>query len=819
MHHLLQEVRFAARALAKRPGFSLVAVLTLALGIGATTTIFSVVSGILLRDLPYDSPERIVQVWNPFSNEPGVTRGHSPLASLDIADIREAVAGFERLAEYERPGSITLTEGGTAERIRAAKLSADVFTVLGTPAQLGRTFTPEEDAPGGNAVAVLSHAFWQRRFGGQASALGSSIRLDGTAHTIVGVMPASFRLPDDFGMSEQTAVLTPLALDRQELDRSVGWLHAIARLRLGVSVSSVNAALDALTQRWIEQGFKISDLPPYYAVPIEEEIVGNVRPSLWVLFGAVAFVLLIACVNVANLLLARADGRRTEMALRAALGAGRWRIITHQLAEGSLLAIAGGAVGLLLAYLAVYSLVVLNPSGLPRLDGVAIDAGVFGFAVLVALVTGVLAGLAPALQTSRLDVGAQLKAGSRSVSGGRQRQRFRSVLVAAEVALSLALVIGATLMIRTFVEMASIDLGFRDDRVLTFGVSLPSVEYPDSEQRVAFYRRLIEELGAQPGIRSAGAVAALPLASRLGGGSVQPEGAEPLREGDSWPNARWQAVIPGYFETMDYDLTAGRFFEPPDRIDAMPVALVNETMEGMLWPGRSALGQRIRYPSDSAVWFTVVGVVRDVRQSGIVADPSPTMFVPYEQYPMLRGSAPANMSVAVRTGTDPSALATAVRTIVAQIDPAIPVSNVRTMDRIVSDALARPRFTMLLLGVFGAVALALAITGIYGVLSYAVSQRRREIGIRVALGATRRMVLRLIMGEGLRLALVGIGVGLVVALLLTRTMESLVYGIRAVDPATFVLVPVLFAIVALAASYLPARRAAGVDAAVAFRQE
>lgn len=819
MESVLHDLRTGLRTLAARPGFTAAAVLTLALGIGGTTAIFTVVRGVLLRPLSYAAPDRIVQLWNPWTNEPGAGPGRSALSPFDIIDARDAVGSFERIAAYAPASGANLTGSDTPERVTLTRATADLFGVLGADALIGRTFTVDEDAPGGGDVVVLSHGLWQRRFGGDPAVLASVVRLDGAAHRVVGVMPPSFRMPADLGGGAATEVWKPLGLDRQDPDPGNHWLHALARLRPDATLAGANTELAALTERWIEEGIKIRDLPPYYAVDVESELFGSIRPALFVLFGAVAFVLLIACVNVANLLTIRADERRVEMALRAALGAGRGRLVSQVLTESVVLALLGAGVGLIFAWVGVAALSALEPANIPRVAEVAIDPAVLAFTLALALGTALAFGALPAVQAARADLAGGLRSHTRTTTAGRGRQRFRSALGVSEIALSAVLLIGAGLMIRTVGELVRVDLGFRPDDVLSFTVSLPAADYPTPEDRVRFHGVLTERLAALPGVRAAGAARTLPLTGRLGGGSIEMERAAPPRPGEGMPNARWQVVSPGYFTAMGYTRTAGRFVEPTDRAGGLPVVVVNETAAKLYWPSEQAVGQRVRTTNEGVPWFTVVGVVRDVRHSGIVDQPSPTLYFPLDQMPLTRTFTPTAMSFALGTTADPRALVGAVREAIHSLDGAVPISEVRPMGAVVDDALAQPRFTMQLLSIFAAVALILALVGIYGLLSYMVTQRWREIGIRIALGAPSTAVLWLVVGRGLRLAALGIAIGLTAALLLVRLLESLLYGVQPVDPLTFAVVPAIFSLVALGATYLPARRASSADPMLALRHE
>jgi putative ABC transport system permease protein len=813
MDALLQNLRFALRQLARRPAFTAVAVLTLALGIGVNTTIFSVVNSVLLRPLPYADSERVVMVWNSLALSDKVL-----LSEPELMDYREGIRSFEQLAAY-RPADANLTGTAEPERLPAAQVTANLFETLGSAALIGRPFTAQEDVPGRDDVAVLGHGLWQRRFGGDPSIVGTTVRVNGRLRTVVGVMPAEFRLPADFQNERPTELWLPLALNPDSLaGRGRHYLHGVARLRPGATVAQANAELELFTRRWVEEGVVRDERFSAFSVPVREEVVGDIRPALLILFAAVGFVLLIACANVANLLLARADERRKEIAVRAALGAGRGRIVGQLLTESVVLAALGGALGLVLARVGMEALVGLAPASIPRLDTAALDGGVLLFTAGAALVTGLLFGSIPALQAARRDLVAPLKEGGRGATAGQSRQRVRRSLVVAEVALAVVLVIGAGLLIRSFQELRQVELGFDPENVLTLQLALPGTDYPQTADLVAFYPQLLERVEALPGVRSAGAVGLLPLAQTVGDWGIDLEGRE-RGPGDNF-HGFLQIVTPGYFETMRQPLVQGRFIEDTDRPDGLPAVVINETMAAVYWPGESALGKRLRIRArDDGAWFTVVGVVRDIRHNAIVEESRNEMYFPHAQLPLALGGTTAAMTLVVRTASSPLALSGPVREVVRTLDPNLPVANLRSMEQVVAHALAEERFTMLLLASFAALALLLGAVGIYAVIAYAVSRRTHEIGIRMALGAGTGRILRMVVLQGIGLVGLGVAVGLLVAFGVTRVLSGFLYGVTATDPLTFLAVPVLLAAVALLASYLPARRAARVDPMVALRAE
>ena len=764
---LRQDLLYALRALRKNPGFTAVAVLTLALGIGANTAIFSVVNAVLLQPLPYTEPDALVSVSGGMS-----VRG-------EFLQIREQVDAFADVAAYNTSNELSLTGQGEPVRLQSASVSPNLFGVLGVGPALGRTFLPDEGAAHPD-VAVLSYGLWRQRFGGDPDVIGQLIHLGGIARTVVGVMPPGFRFPE-----RNTEVWIPIQTEGVSPPELWGWggYEPIGRLRPGVTPEQARAEVGTLTPRLRELiPWKMPD--DYWQnaslIPLKERIVGDVRPMLLVLLGAVGLVLLVACVNIANLLLARGATRRKELAVRTALGAGRTRLIRQLLTESTLLALLGGALGLLLAWGGVAALRAVLPANTPRLNEIGIDGWVLAFGFALALGTGVLFGALPALRASRTDPQRALRSGGRSDAGGGGR--LSGTLVAAEVALATVLVIGAGLLIQSFARLAQVDPGFPTEGLVSATVAPPEFRFGDEVARSGFYQELLQRLETVPGVRMAAASSNIPFGGRSFGSVFTIEGRpDPASEGGDWPMARVRSVISeDYLQTLGVPLLRGRGFTSSDRAGAPQVVLIDRALARKYWPGEDPVGKRIRYPGEEE-WRTVVGVVGEVKHDRLDETAEGTLYTP-----MLQGGSTTPTSIVLRTAGDPSAVAANLRAVVASVDPDTPVSDIRTVEQLVSQSVAQPRFTTLLLALFAGVALLLGAVGIYGVLAYAVSQRIPEIGVRMALGAKAEDVLRLVVRRGLVLALAGVLVGLVAAWGATRLMSSLLYGIGATDPLTFI---------------------------------
>jgi putative ABC transport system permease protein len=805
MDHLRQDTHYALRRLFKAPGFTLVAVITLALGIGANSAIFSVVNGILLKPLPYPEPDRLVGVYH-------VTEGHRAVMSgPNFTDISRMTTSFENAAAISTTRMI-LTGEGEPTRLAVAEVSASLFNVLRVRPALGRSFNADENTPGRTHVVILSDGVWQQRFGSDPKVIGRQIRLDGVSREVIGVMPRGFAYPSD------RQAWLPIDYDESFVTKQRGawFLSVVARLKPGVTPQQAAAEVETHGRNLAKQYPDANSEIGMTAYPLLEAMVGDIRRSVMILLGAVGFVLLIACTNVANLLLARSAARGSEMAVRTALGAGRGRLVAQLLTESVLLSLCGAAVGLLLAVWGVELLTNLKPAGIPRLDNVRVDGPVILFTILVALVTGVIFGLVPAFTATRGLTGS-LKEGGRGAVTSRGGTRVRGVLVVTELALAVMLLAGAGLLMRSFTKLQAVDPGFKPEQALTFELTLPDARYEEDAPRIAFYDQLLPRLRNLPGVRAASAVMGLPLSGLDIIISFQVSGRPPVPPAQQ-PAMQVRVATPDYFSTVGIPLKRGRAFTEDDKAGAPRVVLITESAARQYFPGEDPIGKTItlgwgRGPGKPRAGGEVVGIVGDVKDAGLNEPNPPQIYMPLRQWPV------SFMTVVLKTSVPPTSLADAVRSEVYAIDSNLPLSNVSTLDAVVAKSISQQRFYMLLLSIFASVALVLAAIGIFGVLSYAVSQRTREIGIRMALGAQGRTVIGLIVRQAMILVVSGVTAGTIAALFLSQTMSRMLFNVTPTDPATFAAVAGVLVGVALFASYLPARRATRVDPIVALRAE
>jgi predicted permease len=815
-----QDIRFALRSLAKHRWFNLAAVLSLAIGIGANTSIFSVANALLFRPLAYDNPERLVILWN---RSPGLGITQDWFSTAQYFDVKAQHSGFEQVA-IAIGGSYNLTGQGDPERVGAIRVSSNLLSMLGAHPALGRLLTPDEDSPGRPSTAILTNGMWARRFGRDPHIIGRSLIINGQLYEIVGVLPQSFSLSQEtlpllYG-TEQAEIFLPLPLTPAASQvRDHEDYNIIGKLKPGILVSQAQAEMDIITAR-LRREFP-ENYPPnggltFSIVPLLEQVVGNVRLSLWVLLGSVGFVLLIACANVANLMLSRALARQQEIAVRTALGATRWHIVRQLLTESLLISLCGGAVGILICLISVKWIHVLGTKSIPRLQDVGIDGRVLLFTVLLSFASGILFGLVPALRVSRLDLNSTLKDASRGSAGtsavwGRGNN-FRRLLVVSELALSVVLLIGAGLLSRSFAHLQDVSPGFNAHGVLTFDLTMTGQKYNDKQAILNTYRQLWERLEHSPGAIAAGGVTSLPLSEAFAWTPITVEGRTPL-PGEKFLNADERVVGGRYFEAMEIPLRRGRFFNDQDNTTKPVAVIVDEYMAQQLWPGQDPIGKRIHIvelPSKDP-WQTVVGVVGRVKQDSLDSNPRIAFYLAHTQFPSRA------MTIALRGGTSPGALLASSKNELRILDPNLPMYYVRTMEQRVDESLARQRFSMLLLGVFASIALALATIGIYGVMAYLVNQGTRELGIRIALGASPRNILSLVVRQGMTLASAGVTLGLGASFMLTQLIRSLLFGVRATDPITFCGISLLLAIVTLLACYIPAQRAARIDPLISLR--
>jgi putative ABC transport system permease protein len=789
--------------LRKSPGLTSVAVLSLALGIGAISTIFSFVNGIMLRPLPYPGSERLVLL-----DETALKRGITSMGVSfpNFLDWREQTQTLEDIACYQS-GGFAIAGGAEPEQIRGEFITHGLFEILGVLPIQGRTFTADEDQPDHDQVVILSYGLWQRRFGSDPRVIGQTVLLNNRSRTVIGVMPKGFQFP------EVAELWAPLALTPKLWTRNDHGLQAIARLKPGVTIEQAQTEISQIASNIEQQNPVTNEGMSVGLTSLRAGLVGDYKKALLILLGVVGFVLLIACVNVANLLLARATARQKEIAIRAALGANRRRIFRQLLTESLLLGLISGVIGLVLALWGMDLLLAAIPIDIPFWMKFDLDGRVLGFTALCSLLTGFVFGTMPALEASNPDLNETLKEGGRG-SGGGARHRLRSALVVAEIALSLVLLVGAGLMMRSFMSLQHVDAGLNPNGVLTMNVALPGAKYRPPEKRLAFFQQLLERVRAVPGVESAGAVSDLPLSGDSWGRSLTVEGRPVVSVGEA-PMINHCVISPNYFGAMGIPILSGRDFSETDTKESPKVTIIDERLAREYWPDADPLGKRIRFgpPEGNEPWHTIVGVVREVRHARLDASTRMSVYLTFPQMTI------GGMSLAIRTAGRPENLIAAVRNQVRELDPDLPVTRIMLMTEVISRSVWQPRLYTALFGVFAVVALILATVGIYGVMSYSVTQRSREIGLRMALGAQRQDVLRLVVGQGIVLAAIGVGVGLVTAIAMTRLMSSLLFGVTATDPITFAAVSVLLTGVALGACFIPARRAAKVDPMVALRYE
>jgi putative ABC transport system permease protein len=816
MDSVKQDLVYAWRNLRKSPGYAAVTVLTLALGIGANTAIFSVVNGVLLKPLPYPAPGQLYFITSQF---PSLGFDQFWVSAPEFIEFRDRTQAFARVGAYQAR-AVNLGMDDQPRRVNSALVTSELMPVLGVEPVRGRVFTLEDTLPGAEPVAILSSELWRSAFAGEESALGREILVNGIKTRIVGIMPAGYDIHDQRVLLWEPLTLNPTAPG----NRGGHFLYLVGRLKEGVTPGQASADVESMLARWPE-------LNPGTHVPnptthrirldrLQDDMVGGMRTALWVLQGAVAFVLLIACANLANLLLARAESRQKEFAIRSALGAGRARLLRQFLTEGLVLAFAGGVVGALLGLGGLRAMLAANPDSLPRTGDITLDPVVLLFTVAISLLTGVVFGLAPLLNLREQVVNVSLKEAGQRTTAGAARARVRSGLVMVEVALAVVLVIGAGLLLRSFWNLLTVDAGFNRSRLVTFGLVLPQATYREPQQVVDFFSRLSAQLAAVPGVQSVAAMTGLPPSRNVNANDTDFEGYTAPKEGPFENVDYYQTVTPGYLTTMGIPLLDGRDFQLSDATGA-PVVLVNETLVRTFYKGESPIGRRLRRGfNDKVPWFTIVGVVRDVKQGGVDEKTGTEIYFLADQAPRAAlFGVPRNMNIVVRSTLPIASLGSDIRRLVHGADPTLPIIRLRTMDEVFADTISRPRFLAQLLGIFAGVALALAAIGTYGILSYSVSERRREIGIHMALGATRGSVLRMILWQGFRLTIAGLVAGVAASLALTRLLQTQLFNVRPSDPATMVAVVGAIAMVALAACYVPASRAMRVDPMVVLRDE
>lgn len=818
METLFQDLKHGVRLLLKTPGFTAVAVLTLALGVGANTAIFSVVNAVLLRPLPFTDPQRLIVVGETNASQKGA-EDQIGIAPANYLDYRNDNKTFESIGAFSmtvRTG-FNLGVGDDPERVSAANITANLFPTLGVNPIYGRQFLPEEEKQGNNRSVILSHGLWQRRFGSDPGIVNKTIMLNGYGYLVVGVMPTGFQfptkdlLPELQSLAKPVEVWVPLSLsDASWTARGSRFLYAVGRLKPNVTIQQANSDLNVIATRLAQQYEQDAGYSAR-VISLQDQIVGSIRLALLVLFGAVGFVLLIACANVANLLLSRAATRQKEIALRLALGANRLRLVRQLLTEGFLLVLIGGPLGMLLAVVGVNILVSISPQGIPLPPQLRLDGRVIAFTLLVSFLTAVIFGLVPALQASKVDLSEAIKEGGTrgNTSSGL---RVRNILVISELVLAVVLLVGAGLMVKSFMRLESVDPGFDPKNTLSFQYSLPTSRYPEDPGIIAFNKQVIERLKALPGVQSVSGASAMPLGKTSNYTSFTIDGRPPLPPSE-FLLSEHIGVFPDYFKTMSVNLRRGRDFTAQDTMESAQVVIINEAMASHFWPGEDPIGKFIKIDYDQGVSRQIIGVVNNIKNFGLDMPAKPEMYVSQYQFPF------QSTFIVVHGSSDPKNLIIPVTQTIASIDKDQPIYNVKSMTDVVNSSVARQRFTMLLMSCFAVVAVILAAIGLYGVMAYSVSLRTQEVGIRMALGSQRIDILKLIIGQGLRLTFIGIAIGLVGAFGLTRVFQSLLFGISATDPVTFIAIALLLVGVAVLASFIPARRAMRVDPMVALRYE
>ena len=808
MSSIFRDIRYGLRSLLRIPGFTLVAVATLALGIGVNTAIFSVVNAVLLRELPYPDPEHLVAVWETAAQPGQDVNNRNEVAMGNFLDWRTQQTVFDGLAALNY-SNVNLTGSAEPERIQGAVVTTNFFSLLGTKPIIGRGFLAEEENPDSARTMIISYGLWQRRFGSDPDVIGKTLTVNGNPVSVIGILPSTFEF--EFPITRQIEIWMPMRISTSNTNRQSHYLYVIARLRGNVSIDQAQAGMTVLANQLQQQYPETNSNRGVNLIPLQQQLVGDSRPYLRVLFAAVGFVLLIACANVACLLLARVNSRYREIAIRLALGATRWRIIRQLLTESILLAGIGGLAGLLLAYWQTDMLVGLTPSEVPRLGEISLNGQVFAWTLAVSLATGLLFGLAPALGASKPELSESLKEGGRSVTD--RRSRLRNVLVISEIALAFMLLIGAGLLIKSFLRLQHVSPGFDSKNVLTMNVSLPRQKYKENQQINSFFEQLLTKVSSIPGVEAVGGIDPLPFGGSDGTTGFVVEGAAPQPVGER-PEVGERTATSSYFRAMGIPVIRGRTFNNGDREDAPRVVMINEALAKRFWPNEDAIGKRLGFKSsDPQVWHEIIGIVGNVKHRRLDVAPKPELYFPYSQYPG------TFMTLVVRTTSEPINAIAAIRNQVLALDPDQPIFDIKTMDERLSSSVAVNRFVMLLIGVFAALATILAAVGIYGVMAYTVSQRTHEIGVRMALGAGAHDVVGLVMARGLKLVVLGMGIGIAGALALSRVMESLLFEVSTTDPLMLGIMAAVLAAVAMLSCFLPAYKAVRIDPMIALRYE